>query len=172
MNGGTGDEETPSRSARKRAALEAQRLGERLIGLEESELEALGLPERLRDALREARRIGSRAAGARQRQYIGRLMRDLDTAVIEAALAARGRAASLEGERFRRIEQWRDRLIAEGEPALAALAAQAPRALEPHWRVLVTQARDPGAPDAVRTAAGRELFRALRALLAPQKPPG
>lgn len=170
MNHDAADMEGPSKSARKRAAEEAQRLGERLIALEEGELEALGLPERLRDAVREARHIGSRAAGARQRQYIGRLMRDVDTEALAAALAARSRGAALEAGRFRLIERWRDRLIAEGEPALAALAALEPRAGEPPWQTLVARARDPAAADAARRTAGRELFRALRALLGSDAP--
>jgi ribosome-associated protein len=85
------DEERPSRSARKRQAEAAQELGVRLISMEERELDALNLPQELRSALREARRITSRPAIARQRQYIGRLMRSLDPEPIRAALAARGK---------------------------------------------------------------------------------
>jgi len=79
----------PSRSARKRAALAAQRLGVALLALRPAELDALALPEELRIALGEAQRLTSRAALARQRQYIGRLMRAVDPAPLERALAAR-----------------------------------------------------------------------------------
>jgi ribosome-associated protein len=79
----------PSRSARKRAALAAQKLGVTLLALKPAELDALALPEELRAALEEARRLTSRAALARQRQYIGRLMRAVDPAPLERALAAR-----------------------------------------------------------------------------------
>jgi len=71
-------DERPSKSARKRAAQAAQDLGEQLIGLREAELESLDLPENLREAIREARRIRSRGGGARQRQYIGKLMRGVE----------------------------------------------------------------------------------------------
>jgi 5-(carboxyamino)imidazole ribonucleotide mutase len=81
-------ENGPSKSALKRAALAAQRLGEELILLKDADLDALALPERLSDAIRQARRIRSRAAGARQRQYIGKLMREIDLEPIQAALAA------------------------------------------------------------------------------------
>jgi ribosomal 50S subunit-associated protein YjgA (DUF615 family) len=40
----------------------------------------------------EARRLTSRAALARQHQYIGKLMRDIDVDAIEAALAAQADA--------------------------------------------------------------------------------
>jgi ribosome-associated protein len=87
-----GWEERPSRSARKRAALAAQRLGVTLLELRQVELDALDLPEELRAALTEARRLTSRAALARQRQYIGRLMRAVDPEPLERALAARAGA--------------------------------------------------------------------------------
>jgi ribosome-associated protein len=79
----------PSRSSRKRAAEALQKLGERLVELREAELVALDLPEELLDAVRDARRLGHTPALARARQYIGKLMRTLDTAPIERALAER-----------------------------------------------------------------------------------
>lgn len=81
--------ERPSRSARKRAAEALQQLGVKLIALRDIELDALTLPEELLAAIREARRLNSRAALARQRQYIGKLMRDVDPEPIERALAQR-----------------------------------------------------------------------------------
>ena len=76
----------PSKSARKRAAHAAQAMGERLITLREAELERLALPEPLLTAVRDARRIRARGGLARQKQYIGKLMRDIDLAPLEAAL--------------------------------------------------------------------------------------
>ena len=83
-----GDEraERPSRSARKRAAEYQQKLGVRLVSLRDAELQTLALPEELLAALREARRLRGQSAIARQHQYIGRLMRDLDPEPIERAL--------------------------------------------------------------------------------------
>ncbi|MBS0389421.1 MAG: DUF615 domain-containing protein [Proteobacteria bacterium] len=93
-----GDElaDRPSRSARKRAAEYMQKLGVRLVALRETQLDALGLSDELREALREARRLRGQSALARQHQYIGRLMRELDPAPIEAALDG---AAGLAGPR-------------------------------------------------------------------------
>lgn len=159
------DGERPSKSARKREAHAAQALGERLIALREQDLAALGLTEPLADAIREARRIRSRGGLARQRQYIGKLMRDIDPAPIEAALSRGSKDAALETERFRRLEAWRERLIAEGSPALEALR---------EWRgdvdlvplsgaVERARAATPGTP--ARTLAAREVFRLLRDVL-------
>src|SRR5579872_4038085 len=95
-------DEKPSKSECKRRAHEAQHLGESLIGLRERDLDALALPEPLRDAIREARRIGSRAGLARQRQYIGKLMREIDLEPIRTALAAKGAQAAHDAEQFKR----------------------------------------------------------------------
>jgi len=78
----------PSRSARKRHAEGLQRLGVRLTQLRAVQLHALNLPAPLLEAVLETQRLRSRAALARARQYIGRLMRDLDPQPIEQALAA------------------------------------------------------------------------------------
>lgn len=86
----------PSKSARKRAAHAAQKLGEELINLKAAELQALRLPEDLDAAIREAQRIRNTRGGlARQRQYIGRLMREIDLGPIEAAMAVRRKSGAL-----------------------------------------------------------------------------
>jgi ribosome-associated protein len=163
---GAGDAK-PSKSARKRAAHDAQRLGQRLVELRDGDLERLNLPERLVDAIRAARSIRAHGALARQRQLIGKLMRDVDPAPILDALEARGRFAAIEAERFRRVEGWRDRLLREGETGLDALREWRPAADFDALRTLLATARDATAPAAARSAASRELFRRLRAALDP-----
>jgi ribosome-associated protein len=166
----TGDEADlpPSKSARKRAAHAAQDLGEALIGLPDAELEALGLPERLHDAIVEARKIRSHAGLLRQRQFIGKLMRDLDLAPIEAALAARQEAGSREVQSFRRVELWRERLMSEGDAALDALALDYPQLDRPRLQQQIAAARRERAqPSPASSGAHRELFRLLRAMIAP-----
>jgi ribosome-associated protein len=155
--------ERPSKSARKRAAHAAQDLGELLIALPEGELASLAIPEELAEAVRAARRISSRAGLARQRQYIGRLMRALDPEPIRAALAARGAVSARAAERFRRAERWRERLIADGG-ALAELLRAHPDADAALWARRVSAAQAERTRRAGATGAGRELFRALRAL--------
>ena len=154
----------PSKSARKRAAHAAQDLGETLIGLPDGELAALAIPEELAAAVRAARRITSRAAGARQRQYIGKLMRTLDPAPIRAALAARGAVSAREAERFRRVEEWRERLILGGAAALEELRRAHPDIETSEWARRVAAAQAERTRRAGTVGASRELFRALRAL--------
>lgn len=78
----------PSKSARKREAHALQKLGEELTRMRVADLDRLPLPENLREAIDEARRLTNRGALSRQRQYIGKLMREVDVEPIEAALAA------------------------------------------------------------------------------------
>jgi ribosome-associated protein len=78
----------PSKSARKREAHALQKLGEELVALRAADLARLPLPESLREAIDEARRLTSRGALARQRQYIGKLMRDIDVQPILDAMGA------------------------------------------------------------------------------------
>ena len=154
----------PSKSARKRAAHAAQDLGEALVRLRDAELDALQLPEALSEAIRTARGITSRAAAARQRQYIGKLMRGVELEPIRAALAAHSARAARETERFKRISAWRERLILEGAPALAELASWCPDIDRAQWARRVSAAQAERARAAGAGAAARELFRALRAL--------
>jgi ribosome-associated protein len=162
--GPEGGPERPSKSARKRAAHAAQELGEELIKLSDEQLQALALPEQLLDALRLARRIPSRGGGARQRQYIGKLMRTIDPEPIRAALGARRVADARATERFKRVEAWRERLISEGAPALAELASWRPDIDQSAWARRVAAAQSERARLNAGGAASRELFRALRTL--------
>jgi ribosome-associated protein len=159
----------PSKSQRKRDAHAAQDLGETLIGLRDSELVALDLPEILVDAIREARRIPTRGGGARQRQYIGKLMRDIDPEPIRAALTAEAGKSGLEAERFKRLEAWRERLVTEGTPALDELERWRPNLQRVEWIRMISTAQAEREHGSTGTA-GRELFRALRALFEVEPP--
>jgi ribosome-associated protein len=157
-------DERPSKSARKRDAAAAQDLGTRLIALKESDLTALGLPERLFDAIMLAKRITARGGLARQRQYIGKLMRDIDPVPLEAALDASSRGARIDAERHKRTEAWRERLLAEGPAALDELLKWCPAADRRTLQLLIDKATGSRVDPGTREAASRELFRSLRTL--------
>jgi len=156
--------EGPSKSVLKRDAHRAQALGEELIALNDAELAALELPEPLHEAIVAARGITSRGGGARQRQYIGKLMRDIDLTRVREALAARAARSAREAQRFQRAEHWRTRLLAGGPEALAALRAAYPAAAAVQWPGLIDSARAEARAGA-GGGASRALFRALRELL-------
>jgi ribosome-associated protein len=154
----------PSKSARKREASAAQTLGTRLIALKESELVALALPETLFDAIMLAKRITSRGGLARQRQYIGKLMRDIDPEPIEAALVAESQGHAQDAEKHKRIEAWRLRLLDEGPKALDELIQWRPAADRKALQALIVKATGARVDSGSKAAASRELFRAIREL--------
>lgn len=162
-------EHAPSRSEQKRQAEAAQRLGERLIALPQAQLDAMPLPDTLRDAVLLARRIKAHGGLKRQRQYIGKLMRGLDTTEIEAAFARLDNQAAQANALLHQAEYWRDRLLADGDAALAPLLETHPAADRQHLRQLMRNAwreAERGKPP----AAARQLFREIRALLEADAP--
>jgi ribosome-associated protein len=73
---------TPSKSQHKRDAQALQTLGVQLLALSTAQLVRLELPEALHEAVVAAQRMRSHGARTRQRQYLGKLMRQLDPAVL------------------------------------------------------------------------------------------
>lgn len=155
-----GEPEPPSKGELKRRAQAAQELGEQLIEAPDALLDGLQLPEKLLDAILLARRITSYSALVRQRLFIGKLLRQLDDGPIRAALDARAQARSVDVRAFRRTEAWRDRLLREGELALADFLAECPGADPRVLARLLAEARSEAAANAPPRAR-RQLFRAL-----------
>jgi ribosome-associated protein len=155
------ESDRPSKSERKRRSDDLQALGEALIELPDSELSALPLPDALREAVLLARKITAHGGLYRQKQYIGKLMRKIDAEPIRAALEAKRERERMAALRFRRIEQWRDRLLKEGAPAIEQLATELPQ-LDRHavTNLIASARREQSAGDA--THASRMLFRILR----------
>ena len=154
------DVEAISKTKQKQAMHELQVLGKALLDLPEAQLDALGLPDTLARALREAKTIAAHGARRRQMQYIGRLMRDVDPVPIRERLALlRGESAQASA-RQRRLEQWRVRLL-EDDGALTEFAQQFPRADTQMLRAMIRNARREQ-KEAKPPRAFRELFRLLR----------
>ena len=139
---------------------ELQALGVALVGLSDSQLEVIEIPQKLREALLEAKRIKSHEAKRRQMQYIGRLMREVDPAPIRSRLAELEGHSAQATARHRRLEAWRDRLMSDDE-ALTEFAAEHPGADLQALRTLIRNARKEAAL-AKPPRAYRELFRVLK----------
>jgi ribosome-associated protein len=150
----------PSKSARKRAMHDLQSLGEALVLLDPARLAALGLPERLVDAIAQARTITKHEGRRRQLQYVGRLMRDIDPAPVQAALDGWNRGTAAERARFAALERWRERVL-DDAGGLADFLAAHPAAQPALLERMVAEAR------AERLHSGpphkyRALFRELK----------
>jgi len=152
--------ELVSRTKKKQAVEELQRLGAALIALPARELDALDLPAALLAAVREAQRITSHEAKRRQVQFIGKVMRKLDPAPVRAAVAAIARQSGATRARQKRLEQWRERLIADDAALTEFAGAHAGTDLQ-EMRTLIRNARREIA-QSKPPRAQRELFRILR----------
>jgi ribosome-associated protein len=161
------DDEQPPRETRgekKRRATQLERLGESLVDLAPSKLARVPMPDDLRTAVNEARRIKTNRGGyRRQVQFIGRIMRNLDAQPIADALEAMQGEDAPSARTFRAAEVWRARLIAEGDKALADLVTESPRADRTLLRQLLRQAQKERGT-AKPPHATRALFRKLKAL--------
>lgn len=154
----------PSKSQRKRDAHALLKLGEQLVQLDEATLARFELPEQLHDAIVAARKIRQHVAKKRQLHFIGKLMRKIDTASIEALLAGLNQQHQQQTDSFHHIEQWRDRLL-QDDQSLAELIDQYPAIDRQHLRQLVRNARTEQQQNKPPRTA-RNLFRYLRDIIA------
>jgi ribosome-associated protein len=153
-----------SKSERKREATALQQLGVQLSALPDQEIKALGLPETLFAALRDLRRLPSHGAQVRQRQYIGKLMRDIDPEPVLAKLAERKQRHDVEIRKFQQIERWRDRLLTEPAVAVDDLQQAYPQIDRPALLRLLDKAQRERIEQRSPVGA-REIFAFLRQLL-------
>jgi ribosome-associated protein len=155
--------EVPSKSRRKRDMLELQKLGEELLTFSDAALEELALPEPLFEALQTARRIKAHGGRRRQLQFIGKLMRTLDTSSIREAISTRQQQENTHTRAFHRLEELREALIDNADAALAGVLEDYPAGDRQHLRRLARQARTERENHQPPRAA-RALFRYLRDL--------
>ncbi len=158
---------SPSRSQQRREALEVLDLARRLSEMTPTQVARLPVPETLIPHIDETRRITSHVAHKRQLQYLAKQMRREDDETLEAirdAMDANGHAAREEAAMLHRAEQWRDRLIADGDTALGELLVAYPHAERQHLRQLARNAHEERLKNKPPHAY-RELFRELRELL-------
>lgn len=128
-----------SKTRRKQEMHALQDMGEQLIQLDIKRLAELDLPETLADAILEAKRIRKHGALRRQRQLIGKLMRDVDPAPIQEKLDAWNGLSSQHTAWLHLLERWRERLLAD-ELALGELGQKYPTADLQQLRLLTRNA--------------------------------
>ncbi|MCW0378758.1 hypothetical protein NB697_001604 [Xanthomonas sacchari] len=163
----TGEFRGESRSQQRREALEVLSLGEKLVALTPAQLAKLPVPESLLPHIAETKRITSHIAHKRQLAFLAKQMRREDEAVLEAireAMDVNSDSARREVAAMHRVEDWRERLLAEGDTALAELLAEHPDADRQRLRQLVRNAKDERLKNKPPHAY-RELFRELREMI-------
>jgi len=153
----------PSKTKVKKQMHDLQDIGEKLVELSKEHLAEIEIPDNLREAVREVKRIKSFGAIKRQMQYIGKLMRDIDPAPILAKLSEWNGTSRQHIAWLHQVERWRDRLL-EQPDALTELLAAYPGADVQHLRSLIRNAvkeKELNKPP----KSYREIFQVLRDLI-------
>jgi ribosome-associated protein len=168
----SGDFLSPSRSQKRREALAVFDLGEKLVALTDSQLARVPMPDDLRDMVRDSRRITAPVARKRQLQFLAKHMRREDDDTLETirrSLEHDRADARRETAELHRLEALRERLLEDGDTALAELISEHPHVDRQHLRQLVRNAKDERLHNKPLHAY-RELFRLLRQLHAGDTP--
>jgi ribosome-associated protein len=162
MQANTEETQIVSKTKLKAEADAQQAIGKKLIDLPKDKLLKLALPEALFDAVVEAKRLTANGATRRQLQYIGRLMRDTDSAPIVEQLSRWEGKHDEENARFHLLERWRDRLIGDsGSSVLQELVSLYPQIDIQLVRTLIRNAQKETLANKPPKSS-RELFKLLR----------
>jgi ribosome-associated protein len=154
-----------SKTKLKAEADAQQALGVRLTELPKDKLLKLNLPEDVLTAILDTKKITANGAIRRHRQYLGRLMREIDTAPITEQLSRWEGKHTAENAYFHGLERWRDRLINDAN-ALSEFMALHPTIDSQQLRTLIRNAQKEQAADKPPKSS-REIFRLLREITTP-----
>ena len=133
-------DDLPSRSQLKRDSQELRDMGAQLVQMPNAHLDKIAMDSTLLSAIKEARRLKSNDARRRQIQYIGKLMRNMDLTEIRHSVEKLNHQSQTFRQHFAMLEQWRDRLIDEGNDAIEEFLTAFPNADRQQIRNLSRQA--------------------------------
>ncbi|WP_217520856.1 ribosome biogenesis factor YjgA [Vibrio metschnikovii] len=151
-----------SKTELKNDMIVLQKLGEELVELKPSALQKVPLPEELAEAVKDAQRFKNEAR-RRQLQYIGKMMRHVDPEPIQIALDKLRNKHAQTTAILHKIEQWRDKIVEQGDSAIEALMEQYPEADRQRLRQLARQASKEKQGQKPPKAA-REIYQMIKTL--------
>jgi ribosome-associated protein len=163
---GDGGIERPSKTRLKQQSHELQTLGLQLAELSDDRLARTEMPDALREAILEFRKTRSHEGRRRQMQYVGKLMRSADEALLREAVAEATIGSAKETLLLHEAERWRAELIADDD-AMTRWLAEHPETDTQQLRSLVRAARREGAkpPELRQPKTYRELFQFIKPML-------
>ncbi len=167
----TDDTPIPSKTALKKQMHELQGVGEKLLELPAARLSSVPMPDALREAVMLARKMHKFGALNRQKQYIGKLMRQIDVNPIRDALAAIAQEGLAGKQTHKSSENWRDRLLNEGNPALESFLEKYPDSDRQQLRRIIRNHKKAGS-EIVLATERKKLYRILHAVLVTEKQAG
>lgn len=153
-----------SKTQRKKDMLALQDLGKTLIGLSATQLAQIPLPPELLELIRVAHTLKTHESKRRHLQYIGKRMRHVDAEEIKKALLNVQMGNARQTETFHHVEEWRERLIEQGDAGLQELMKEYPDLDRQQVRQLIRKAQHDRKTEK-KTGGELELFRFLREII-------
>ncbi|WP_406704299.1 ribosome biogenesis factor YjgA [Sodalis sp.] len=151
-----------SKSEIKRDAEALKQIGVELVSLGKNALDKIPLDYDLRAAIAIAQRI-KREGQRRQIQLIGKMLRARDPEPIQQALDKLKNRHNQQVTLFHKLEVLRDKLLAQGDDAIADVLETYPQADRQQLRALVRNAQKEQAANKPPKTA-RQLYQYLRTL--------
>ncbi|MGJ0486357.1 MAG: ribosome biogenesis factor YjgA [Methylomicrobium sp.] len=139
-------------------------LGEEMSNLSPDQLNTLILPEKILQAVREVSGMPHKGARKRLLKYIAGQLHLIDVDPIVEKLARLKNKSAHAVREHHLAEQWRDRLLAEGNEAVTELLDDYPEADSQQLRQLIRNAQKEGAASKPPKSA-RQIYRYMKDLL-------
>lgn len=155
-----------SKSQIKREFAELQKLGEQLVALNPAQIAAFSFSQTMLDALEEYTRIKNRTAQQRHIRRIGKLLADEDLDAVRHHLERMDGNHPDQVRRLKLLEQWRDRLLAEGDAALNELSSNCDGLDRHYLRQLIRAAQKESTAGKTPTAA-KKIYSYLKTIEIP-----
>lgn len=155
----------PNKTQIKKEIALLNALGEEIATLPSAQITALGLPEKLENAIREVAKMPHKSARKRQLKFIAQQFHKMESDVepIFEKVAKFKNKSSHAVREHHLIEKWRDRLLKEGQSALTELLDDYPHADSQHLRQLMRNAQKEFATGKPPKSS-RLIYRELKAL--------
>jgi ribosome-associated protein len=100
-----------SKTQLKKIAKDIEDFGYKLTLLTEEQIQRLNLTDDIKEVIFEYKKIKSNSAKKRHRQYLGKLLRDIDLTFVNEDYQRIQNHSLIAKQAFHEIENWRDQLI-------------------------------------------------------------
>ncbi|MDH5518350.1 MAG: DUF615 domain-containing protein [Gammaproteobacteria bacterium] len=158
------DDDYISKSQLKRDANAITDLGVELAQFTDAQIKSVPMSDSLFNAIMEYKRIRKHSALKRQRLYIGKLIRQDDWETIRDHIIKLKEPVLQNNARFKEMENWRDKMLTEGDQAVNAFIGEHHQADRQKLRQMVKNAikEQEKSDTPVHT---RKLFKYIREVL-------
>jgi len=102
-----------SKTALKNKAKDIQVFGRILVGLTDKQLSKIELPENVREAIKELKKLKKNSAQKRQSLYLAKLLRAIDLSEAQQFVDHLKFESQTEIKKFHKVEAWRNKLVTD-----------------------------------------------------------